>query len=200
MNHGPAQHGGGVVDLAFGQRHPDRAGGHRPLLDVDMGLHIDLDAEPGRFADQEARRADPALAEMEVVADRDTADAEPPDQIMVNEILRRGAGPGLVEGHHHGAGEPGSGQKPQLAGLVGEPELGRIRAEKAARMRLESHRQRRLAMGAAHGEGGLDHGPMAEMDAVEIAHRDHGTPGDGARRGRIADNDKVRRHFEISST
>jgi len=40
-------------------------------------LHIDLDAEPGRFADQQARRADPALAEMKVVADRDAADPEP---------------------------------------------------------------------------------------------------------------------------
>ena len=27
-------------------------GGHRPLLDIDMGLDIDLDAEPRRLADQ----------------------------------------------------------------------------------------------------------------------------------------------------
>ncbi len=75
-----------------------------------MGLHIDLDAEPGRLGDQQARRADPALAEMKVVADRDAADPEPLDQIMVNEILRRGPGAALVEGHHHGAGKPGAGQ------------------------------------------------------------------------------------------
>ena len=175
---GAAQHRGGVLDLALRQRHADRAGGDRPLLDVDMGLHVDLDAEPGRFADQQARRADPALAEMKVVADRDAADAEPLDQVMVNEILRRGPGAGLVEGHHHGAGEPGSGQQPQLAGLVGEPELGGVRAEKAARMRLERHRQRRLAVGRAHLQGGRDHGAVAEMDAVEIAHRDHRSPGD----------------------
>ena len=53
-----------------------------------MGLDVDLDPEPRRLADQKAGRADPALAEMEVVADRDAADAEPPDQVMVNEILR----------------------------------------------------------------------------------------------------------------
>ena len=192
---GTAEHRGGVLDLALRERHPDRAGGDRPLVDIDMGLHVDLDAEPGRFADQQARRADPALAEMKVVADRDAADAEPFDQVMVNEILRRGPGAGLVEGHHHGAGKPGPGQQPQLGGLVGEPELGGIRAEKAARMGLEGHRQRRPAMGAPHPQGGVDHRAVAEMDAVEIAHRHHRSPGDRGRRGGVADNGKVRRHF-----
>ena len=115
---GPAQHGGGVVDLALRQRHADRAGGNRPLVDVDMGLDVDLDAEPRRLADQQARRADAALAEMKVVADGNPADAQPLDQVMVNEILRRGAGAGLVEGHDHGAGQPRRGQQPQLVGLV----------------------------------------------------------------------------------
>jgi len=105
-----AEHRGGVLDLALRERHAYRAGGHRPFLDVDVGLHIDLDAEPGCFTDQEARRADPALAEMKVVADRDAADPKPLDQVMVNEILRRGPGPGLVEGHDDGAREPGSSQ------------------------------------------------------------------------------------------
>ncbi len=49
---GAAEHGGGVVDLSFGQRHADRAGGDRALVDIDMGLHIDLDAEPRRLIDQ----------------------------------------------------------------------------------------------------------------------------------------------------
>src|SRR5215213_124836 len=115
-----------------------------------MGLDVDLDAEPWPLADQQARRADAALAEMKVVADRDATDAEALDQIMVNEILRRGSGAGLVEGHHHGTIQPGPGQQPQLAGLVGEAELRAVRAEKAARVRLEGHGKGRLAMGAAH--------------------------------------------------
>ena len=45
-----AEHRGGVVDMPFRQRHPDRGGGDRPLVDIDMGLDIDLDAEPRRFA------------------------------------------------------------------------------------------------------------------------------------------------------
>src|SRR6516162_2162329 len=68
---GRTEHGGCLRDLAFGKRGADRAGGHRPFVDIDMGLHIDLDAEPGCFGNQKARRADPTLAEMKVVADRD---------------------------------------------------------------------------------------------------------------------------------
>ena len=80
---------------------------------------------PSRGASLTSRLGEPtpALAEMKVVADRDSADAEPLDQIMVNEILRRGAGASLVERHYHGTGKPGSGQQPQLADLVGEAEL-----------------------------------------------------------------------------
>src|SRR5271169_3627619 len=102
-----AEHGGGVRNLPFRERHADRAGGDRTLLDIDMGLHVDLDAEPGRLADQKARGADPAFAEMKVIADRDAGNPEPPDQIVVNEILRRGLGADLVESHDDGAGKPG---------------------------------------------------------------------------------------------
>ena len=67
---GRAQHGGGLVDKPLGERDPDGAGGDRPLVDVDMRLHIDLDAEPGSLTYQKAGRSDPALAEMKVVTDR----------------------------------------------------------------------------------------------------------------------------------
>ena len=197
MNHGPPSIAVASAICPSASAMRMRAGGDRPLLDVDMRLHVDLDAEPWRLADQEARRSDPALAEMKVVADRDAADPEPLDQIMVNEILRRGAGPGLVERHHHRAGKPGSGQQPQFSGLVGEPELRGVGAEKAARMRLERHRQRRPAVRPPHIEGGGDHRAVAEMDAVEIAHRNDGSLGDRGRRRGIADNGEGWRHFEI---
>ena len=121
------------------------------------------------------------------------------DQIMVNEILRRGSGAGLVERHHHGAVEPGPGQQPQLVGLVGKAELRAVRAEKAARVRLEGHGESRLAVGAAHSQGRVDHGPVPQMDAVEIAHGDHGPPGNLGGRGGVSDNGKISRHFRDSS-
>src|ERR1700745_3291565 len=108
-----------------------------------MRLRVAPEAEPRRLVDKQARRADAALAEMEVVADRDSGDSEPPDQIMVNEVLCRGAGARLVEGHDHGAGKPSAGQQAQLGGLVAEAELRNGRREEPARMRLEGERQRR---------------------------------------------------------
>src|SRR5262249_6323385 len=102
-----------------------------------MRLHVDLDAEPWAFRHQEARRAHPALAEMEIVADRDPGDPEPPDQVMLNEILRRRSGPYFIEGHDDGTGEPGACEQAQLGDLVREPELWGGRAEEPARVWLE---------------------------------------------------------------
>jgi hypothetical protein len=46
-----------------------------------------------------------------------------------------------------------------------------------------------------HIEGGRDHGAVAEMDAIEIAHgNDRALRERGRWRG-IADNNKTRRHF-----
>src|SRR5205823_6982267 len=89
--------------------------------------------------------------------------------------------------------------QPQLAGLVGEAELRAVRAEKAAWMRLEGNGKGRLAMGAAHPQGGLDHRAVPQMNAVEIAHGDHGPAGDFGGRGGVSDNGKTSRHFRDSS-
>src|SRR5882757_845148 len=135
---------------------------------------------------------------MEVVADRNSADAEPPDQVMVNEVLRAGPGAVLVERHHHGTVEPGPGQQPQLAGLVGEAELRAVRAEETARMRLESDGKSRLSVGPAHLQGCCDDRAVAQMDAVEIAHGDDGPPRDRGIGGGVSDNGKTSCHCRDS--
>jgi len=164
-----------------------------------MRLHVHLDAKARRFRHQEARRADPALAEMKIVANGNAADPEPFDKIMVNEILRRGLGAVLVECHHHGAGESGSSQQPQFRGLVGQAELRGVRAEIASGVRFECHRHGRLAMRPSHSKRRVDHGAMAQMDAVEIAHRHHHSLRNRCRRGRIAYHRKISRHLGNSS-
>ena len=61
-------------------------------------------------------------------------------------------------------------------------------------MRLEGQRQRGAAMRAADLERGGDDGPVTEVNAVEIAHRHHGPPGDRGRFGGVADDNKIGRH------
>ena len=55
---------------------------------------------------------------MEIEADRRAADAEPPDQNLLDELLGRGRGERRVEGQHDRAVEPGRGQQPQLGVLA----------------------------------------------------------------------------------
>ena len=51
----------------------------------------------------------------------------------------------------------------------------------------------------AHPQGGGDHGAVAQVDAIEIAHGDHGPPGDLGGRGGVSYNGKIRCHFRDSS-
>src|SRR6476619_5757273 len=67
-------------------------------------------------------------------------------------------------------------------------------------MRLEGHRKRRLAVRLAHLHGGLDHGAVTEMDAVEIAERHHRSLRERGRRGVVADNGKASGHFRWDSS
>src|SRR5215475_2651430 len=101
----------------------------------------------------------------------------------------------LVEGHDHGAVEPHPGEKAQLGGFIGETELWSGRAEKAPRMRLEGHCQRRPAMHPPHLQRRGDDGTVTEMDAVEIAHRDHASLRDRGRGRRVADDAESGFHF-----
>src|SRR5581483_10298996 len=97
-----------------------------------------------------------------------------------------------------GPGEPRSSQQAELGGLVGQAELGSIGAEIAPRMRFEGHSKGRAAVRAAHFHRSSDHGPVAEMNTIEIAHGDHGTRRQGGRRRVVADNGKSSSHFAIN--
>ena len=90
-------------------------------------------------------RAGAVGAEMEIEADRDAGDREPLDQDALDEFLGAERRQRRVEAQHDRAVEPGRRQQPQLVALVGQPEQRLLRAEEAARMRLEGQRRRRPA-------------------------------------------------------
>ena len=96
-----------------------------------------------------------------------------PTRISLDEFLGAQYRQRRVEAQHDRAVEPGGGQEPQLVALVGQPEQRLLRAEEAARMRLEGQRRRRPAERARALPRGRDHGPVAAVDAVEIADGDH---------------------------
>src|SRR5947208_13987075 len=66
-------------------------------------------------------------------------------------------------------------------------------------MRLEGNGKGRLPVGAAHPQGGIDHRAVSQMNAVEIAHGDHGPAGDLGGRGGVSDNGKTSCHFRGSA-
>ena len=73
---------------------------------LDLFDDFDVKSVARARADEEVGRARTRLAEMEIPADHDRADAEALDQHLFDEFLRRQSGQGGVEGQEHRAVEP----------------------------------------------------------------------------------------------
>ena len=137
-----------------GKRLADRPGGNRTPVVLEPGHDIHREAALAALGCEKLRRSGAARAEMEIKADRRAADREPLDQDALDEFLGGEAGKRRVEGEHDRAVEPGRGEEPQFAGLVGQAEQRLVRVEEGARMRLESQRRRRPAERLGAVEGG----------------------------------------------
>src|SRR5215470_19411857 len=96
------------------------------------------------------------------------------EQDIVDEIVGRGLRQRGVEGQYDRAVEPGAGEQAQLGALVGQAEQRLLRAEEAARMRLEGERRGRSAERARARKRCSDHGTVPALHAVEIADGDDG--------------------------
>ena len=131
---------------------------------------------------------------MKIKADDDTADGEPPDQNAGDEILRGEARQRGVERQHHGAIEAVRSKQPQFGGLVGQPEQRLARVEEVARMRLEGQDPCRLAEAPGARDRRRDHGPVAAVDAIEIAHGEDGAAERAIGRCIAHDEEAFRRH------
>ena len=64
-------------------------------------------------------------------------------------------------------------------------------------MRLERDRQRRPALRARHQQRSAYDRAVAEVDTIEIAHRNHRASGNRGRGRGVADNGKAMLHFRI---
>ena len=118
---------------------------------------------------------------MEIEADRDARGGKSVDQHLFDECGRFQSRERVIELHHDGAVEAGRGEQAQLLGGIGQVEQRLARIEESARMRLEGQRRRRASERAGAPDGGCDHGAMAAVHALEIAHR-HDRAGEPCRR------------------
>src|SRR5215470_1127668 len=115
------------------------------------------------------------LAEMEVEAHRDARNRKPVDQHSFDESGRLQSRERLIELHHDGAVELRRGEQAQLCGLVGQAKKRLVWLEKGARMRFEGQRRGRPPEGTCAVHRHSDHGAMAAVYALKIAHRDDST-------------------------
>ena len=79
-----------------------------------------------------------------------------------------------IEGHDHGAVQPGRRQQAQLVALARELEQRVLRPQEQPRVRREGQRRRLALERAGALERGADHRAVAAVHAVEIADRQHG--------------------------
>src|SRR5665213_1444731 len=171
---GCAEQLGRFHHLALAQRRAHRARRHRPAFVFERRYDIDGKAEPGALLAQIDWRALAVMAEMEIETDGRAADAEAPDQNVLDKISGGGGGKLGVEIHHDGAIEPARRQQPQPVAVARQLEQRVLRPQEQPRMRREGQ-SRGLAperLGAC--ASGADHSAMAAVHAVEIADRHNG--------------------------
>ena len=113
------------------------------------------------------------MAEGEILAGHDARVREIGVQPLGDERLRRQRGERRVEREDDHRIDPGRGEQPFALVERGQPERRRIGAEVAHRMRIEGRDDRRHAARLRQPQCPIDDRLMAEVEAVEIAQRDH---------------------------
>ena len=168
---GPAEHGGGADDIASLQGGAHGAGAEFFRLRT-FGEDIDEPHVKTRLLSQRQERravAGAPLAEAKIGAGDNPGENELFLQHAVDEFLRRRRRQRLVECQckdFFGARRP---QQRVALRRRGDQERRIVRAEIAARMRLEQHDAGRRPMLAGERRRFVEEMTMAEMDAVEIA-------------------------------
>src|SRR6185437_5777328 len=176
-----------AVDLpeaAEQRRRLARSSGDEVLADAGRGIERaaggpygidDADAEAERRAalGEQRRVAAPLMAEDEIIAHHRMAEAQPADQHLVDEGLGAALGEIAIEMEREQQIDAERLDAPRLHAEGGQAKGRVLRPEDAARMRLEGEDGRGHAQAARDRTGLADDPLMAEMDAVEVALRDH---------------------------
>ncbi len=131
----------------------------------DLAVHLyqwdDTQLEPsiGRQHLGIARRQ---VAEAEVLADRDVRGLESIDQHVIDELARALVRESLVEGDQDQLPDPQAADQLRLG----------LEAREQLRRRFRPHHTERVGLEREHGVVAMDHLPVAEVDPVELTHRD----------------------------
>ena len=159
-----AQAGACALHLARLDQRADVRRGDDLAVDLDEVDHAGLERLLGA---QQRDVALGAVAEAEVLPHAHPLGAEPPDQHVVDEVLRRAARERAVERDHD---ELAHAQPGDQVGL-------RVQRRDQLRRRVGRHDRARVRLERQHGVGAADHLAVAQVHAVELADRDVARPG-----------------------
>ena len=171
-----AQHGGGIARAAVAEGVAD--GGRGDLFAV-FGHQIgDGHAKAQVLAKilQHLNRSRPFGPEVEIRADNDVARAQALGQHAGGEILRRQAGQRGVEGQFIQDVDADLVQPVRARLGSGQAEGRGVGGEQLARMRFEGQYAKRGVQVPCRPAGQVDHGPVPDVDAIEIADGDGSAP------------------------
>lgn len=154
------------------------AGGHSAANDgagenlaVNDDVRKDDDREAARVPKllKKLRVASLAMAEAEVLADKDRADAKVTHQDLINEFFGREARKFVSEGQNDGGLHACGCEASDTLCVGGEAKWGRVWAEDFGWQGIEGEYRGNGVQRLSLFGGGAENGLVAEMDAVEVA-------------------------------
>ena len=195
----PAEQRFGRRELASGERGADRRARHARAGARHDRHDLDLVSAAAAETFQEREVAGALRAEPEVLADEDPARLEPFREHLLDE------GPGLERGKRPREAlnmhplDFVSREQLEFFSQGGEPGRRRLRREEFPRMRFERQHATHQSAPARLADEALEHRPVPEVNAVEIAHgqRDRWQRGVGSAVGKQHEAGEQTQSFEL---
>ena len=171
------EHGVGPGDVTSGEGATDRCAADRFVDAVGAGdqrERCDFEVVFGAELAQQVDVAVAVTAEVEVVADDDHLRVEAVHEHSFDERLRRLCRLALVERDDHDRVDSRGGEQFHLLVGARQQSRGRLRADDGCRMPIEGDDRRHRTERFSTLTNVIDHGLVAEMDAVVGTDRDDG--------------------------